>query len=221
MDTRYQAEKAFRQQGQSEKTLKQYKIAVLQELCVKHSIQVDVGGLKHLKKPYINALLTHEPSTVQFMQPTAVEHSHSTVNTFHIPHESTPPVIPTSPQMDMALALTHHQEHIIPTANADPTLDPASRTSEVAIPSKQSYPFNKDVPRKKRKTERYVNDLEHTNEIEYALTLDGGLDLVDLSQKLNLKGCQASQLSAILICVALAMLTIPEGSGPSLLTAMV
>jgi hypothetical protein len=59
MDTRYQAEKAFWQQGQSEKTLKRYKIAVLQELCVKRGIQVDVGGSKRLKKPYIDALLTH------------------------------------------------------------------------------------------------------------------------------------------------------------------
>ena len=76
------------------------------------------------------------------------------------------------------------------------------------IPRKRSYPFNKDVPRKKRKTERYVNvriyvrqkDLEHMNEIECALMPDGGLDLVGLCQKLNLEGCQASWLNVIPIC---------------------
>ena len=57
-----------------------------------------------------------------------------------------------------------------------------------------------DVPRKKRKTEHYVvvriydqrKDLEHTDEIECALMPDGELDLAGLSERLNVKGCQAS-----------------------------
>lgn len=52
------AERALRQQNQSEKTLRRYRIAVLQELCIRHSIQVDVGS-QPLKKPYIDALLAY------------------------------------------------------------------------------------------------------------------------------------------------------------------
>jgi hypothetical protein len=59
MYTIYHAEQVLQQQGQSDKTLKRYSIAVLRELCVKRGIQVDVGGSRHLKKPYIDALLTH------------------------------------------------------------------------------------------------------------------------------------------------------------------
>lgn len=40
-------------------------------------------------------------------------------------------------------------------------------------------------------------DLEHTHEIQCALTPDGRLDLVSLSQKMNLTMCQASRLDAI------------------------
>ena len=59
------------------------------------------------------------------------------------------------------------------------------------------------------------------NEIECALTPDGGLDLVGLSQKLNVKECQASRCNAILI-VALAVLTIfIEGPGRPLFTTVV
>jgi len=44
-------------------------------------------------------------------------------------------------------------------------------------------------------------DLEHTDEIECALTPDGGLDLVALSQELNVKGCQAGRCNVIQIRV--------------------
>ena len=53
------AEQTLQQQIQSEKTLRWYSIAVLKELCVKRRIQVDVGYSRPLKKPYIEALLTH------------------------------------------------------------------------------------------------------------------------------------------------------------------
>jgi hypothetical protein len=59
MHTIYQAEKALREHIQSEKTLKQYSVAVLRELCVKRGIQVDAGDSRRLKRPYIDALLTH------------------------------------------------------------------------------------------------------------------------------------------------------------------
>ena len=53
------SERALRHHIRSEKTLRQYSITVLRELCAKRRIQVDVGCLRPLKKPYIEALLTH------------------------------------------------------------------------------------------------------------------------------------------------------------------
>ena len=58
------------------------------------------------------------------------------------------------------------------------------------------------------KKKRYVvvrvykqrKDLEHTDEIEHPLMPDGGLDLVALSQELNVKGCQASRCNVVRIC---------------------
>jgi len=57
--TIYHAEHALWQHNQTEKTLKWYSIAVLQELCVKWAIQVDLGMSRHLKRLYINALLVY------------------------------------------------------------------------------------------------------------------------------------------------------------------
>jgi len=57
--TIYHAECALWQYNQTEKTLKQYSIAVLRELCVKQAIQVDLGMSRRLKRPYINALLVY------------------------------------------------------------------------------------------------------------------------------------------------------------------
>jgi hypothetical protein len=53
------AEQALRQCRHDEKTLQRYSVAVLQELCAKNSIQVDEGCSRRLKKPYINAILSH------------------------------------------------------------------------------------------------------------------------------------------------------------------
>jgi hypothetical protein len=53
------AEPALWQHDQTEKTLKWYSIAVLRELCVERAIQVDLGVSRHLKRPYINALLVY------------------------------------------------------------------------------------------------------------------------------------------------------------------
>jgi len=55
----YHAERALRQHDQTEKTLKWYSIAVLQELCVKWAIQVDLGMSRRLKRLYIDALLVY------------------------------------------------------------------------------------------------------------------------------------------------------------------
>ncbi len=57
--TIYHTEHALQQHNQTEKTLKQYSIAVLWELCVKRAIQVDLGVSRHLKRPYIDALLVY------------------------------------------------------------------------------------------------------------------------------------------------------------------
>ena len=79
--------------------------------------------------------------------------------------------------------------------------DPVSQPSKSAIPSKRRNPFGRGGPRKKNKTgEGYVDvriyaqrrDLVHTHEIQCALTPDGGLDLVNLSKKLNSERCEAS-----------------------------
>ena len=52
------AEKALRQCGQDEKTFLRYNVAVLEELCAKHGIEVDKGSnSRPLKKPFIKALL--------------------------------------------------------------------------------------------------------------------------------------------------------------------
>lgn len=101
----------------------------------------------------------------------------------------------------MAPASTDHPVHI-PAANAAPISDPASQSSTTAIPRKRPHLFGGDGARKKKKTAGYINvriyaerkDLEHTHEAQCALTPDGGLDLVSLSQKMNLTTCQASGL---------------------------
>lgn len=59
MDAMDHAEQALRQCRQDEKTLQRYSVAVLHELCAKNSIEVDKGGSRPLKKPYINALLEY------------------------------------------------------------------------------------------------------------------------------------------------------------------
>ncbi len=59
MYTIQHAERALRQRDRSEKTLRRYNITVLKELCIQRSIQVDAGGPRPLKKPYIDALLTY------------------------------------------------------------------------------------------------------------------------------------------------------------------
>jgi len=131
-----------------------------------------------------------------------------------------------SPRVDTASALTHDQDPI-PTANAGHTSTIACQSHRIAIPSKQSCPFGKDVPRKKRKKESYVivraykqrKDLEHTDEVECALMPDSDLDLVSISQKLNVRECQASQFNAIPFCGPCLLL--PEGPGRLLFIAMV
>ena len=55
----YHTECTLQQYNQTEKTLKWYSIAVLRELCVKRAIQVDLGGSRRLKRPYIDALLIY------------------------------------------------------------------------------------------------------------------------------------------------------------------
>jgi len=110
--------------------------------------------------------------------------------------------------MNTAPAVTSDLEQT-PAENADCRSSlPTGQSSNIAIPSKRAYPFGKDVPRKKRKKASYVTvrvykqqkDLEHKVEIECALMPDGGLDLVALSQELNIQRCQASQCNVIHIC---------------------
>jgi len=124
------------------------------------------------------------------------EHSPNTMN---IPHEST---LSVSIRMDDStiLASRQHSMHT-PDVNVAPMSDPASQSLNIAIPSKRRNPFGEGGLRKKNKTERYVDvriyaqrrDLEYTHEIQCALTPDGGLNLVSLSQELNLEQCQASK----------------------------
>lgn len=86
-----------------------------------------------------------------------------------------------------------------------PVLDPVCQPSKIVIPSKRRDPFGEGGSRKKMKIERYADvriyaqrkDLEHTYEIQCALTPDGGLDLANLSQKLKLTGCKVSHLTAL------------------------
>jgi len=121
------------------------------------------------------------------------------MDTSNILHGSVPPVILNSHRIDTVSVLTQDRGNI-PDANADPMSALACQSSKIAIPRKRSDPFSKDVPRKRIKTERSIKvriyekptDLRHTDEVEYALTPDGGLDLVALSQRLKLEGCKAS-----------------------------
>ena len=62
-------------------------------------------------------------------------------------------------------------------------------------------------------------DLEHTDEVECALTPDSDLDLVSVSQKLSIRECQASQFNAIPFRGPCSLLL--EGPGRPLFTAMV
>lgn len=145
-----------------------------------------------------------EPSAVQFAPPATQEHLHMAVDTPNISHGTAPPVIPNSPRIGTAPASTDHLVQI-PAANAAPISDPASHSWATAILSKRPYPFSGDGARKKKKTGEYINvriyaerkDLEHTHEIQCALMPDGGLDLVSLSQKMNLTAYQASRLDVI------------------------
>ena len=155
-------------------------------------------------------------STAQLAQRTAAEHSHDSIFS----------VTSNSRRVDTVSALTRDQEPI-PTANAGHTSAIACQSHRIAIPSKRSCPFGKDVPRKRRKKESYVivraykqrKDLEHTDEVECALTPDGDLDLVSVSRKLNARECQASRFNAIPFCGPCSLLL--EGPGRPLFTAMV
>lgn len=121
-----------------------------------------------------------------------------------ISHRTTPSATQDSRGTDAAPALAQRLVHI-PEVNAAPTVDLAPQPSTAAIPSKRPYPFCRDEPRKKKKTGGYVNiriyaerkDVEHTHEVQWALTPDGGLDLVSFSRKMKLPKCQASRLDAI------------------------
>ena len=164
-------------------------------------------------------------STDQFAQPTAVKQSCNTADNFNVPHGPTFQVIPDS---DTAPALTHDLEQI-PAKNVDHTLSPACQSFGITVLSKRSYPLSEDAPRKRRKRGSYMivrtykhrKDLEHTDEIECALTPDGGLDLIGLSQKLNIKGCQASRCNAVPICCVGYAYYIFEGPGRPLFTTVV
>ncbi|KAH9016008.1 hypothetical protein EDB85DRAFT_1898423 [Lactarius pseudohatsudake] len=133
------------------------------------------------------------------------EPSAMAVDTPDISHGTTP-AIPKSPRIDTVPALTGHPAHI-PAANAAPVPEPASQPSTTAIPSKRPYPFGGDKARKrkKKKTGGFINvriyaerkDVDHTHEIQCALTPDGGLNLVSLSRTLNLTACQASRVDVV------------------------
>jgi hypothetical protein len=125
-----------------------------------------------------------EPTTAQLQQPTAAEHLHNAADIIQIPHDPTPSVTSSGPRM----------------LDDTPTSGPACRLSKIAIPTKRRNPFGEGGSRKKLRIERYANvriyaqrkDLEHTHEIQWALTPDGGLDLAGLAHKLKLKGCQVT-----------------------------
>jgi hypothetical protein len=143
------------------------------------------------------------PVTVEIPQPTAAETSHSAIDVVQTLPNSAPPVTYNSPGMDTAPAPASAAQYL--GHNDAPISDSACRLSEIAIPRKRSNPFGGGGPRKKIKTERYVNvriyaqptDLEHTHEIQCALTPDGDLDLAGLSKQLKVKGCDVSHLLVI------------------------
>ncbi|KAI9444424.1 hypothetical protein BJY52DRAFT_1228866 [Lactarius psammicola] len=252
MNTIDHAEQTLWRCRQDERTLRRYNIAILRELCAKNGIEVDEGGSKRLKKPYIKALLSYqrqrgnknieqtglkirlpyflprinkkwtmddaedrsrkrqqdskEPGAVQFAQPTTVEHLPMDVDTPDISHGTTPPVAPNSPRMDTAPALTGHLVHI-PAANAAPISEPASQPSTTTIPNKRPYPFSRDeAKKKKKKTGGYINvriyaerkDVDHTHEIQCALTPDGGLNLASLVDVIPIFGLGAHYLPKVL-----------------------
>jgi hypothetical protein len=141
---------------------------------------------------------SEEPSAIQFAPPTIVEYLPMDVDAADISHET------NNSRLNTASASMDQRVHI-PAAHDAPILDPASQSQATAIPSKRRYPFGRDEARKRKKTGRYIDvriyaerkDLEHTHEIRCALTPDGRLDLVSLSQKMNLTACQASRLDII------------------------
>jgi hypothetical protein len=136
---------------------------------------------------------SQETITVHPPQPTTIENSPSTMN---IPHES---MLAVSIMDDTTMVSRQHSTRV-PEVNVAPMSDPTSQSSKAVIPSKRCNPFGGGGPRKRNKTERYVDvriyaqrrDLEHTHEIQCALTADGGLDLATLSRELNLERCQVS-----------------------------
>ena len=153
-------------------------------------------------------------STAQFALRPAAEDSHDSIF---------PVTSSNSPRVDTASALPQDQDPI-PIANVGHI---ACQSHRIAIPNKRSCPFGKDVPRKRRKKERYVivraykqrKDLEHTDEVECTLTPDSDLDLVSVSRKLNVRECQARRSNAIPLCRPCSLLL--SGPGCPLFTAMV
>ena len=79
------------------------------------------------------------------------------VDTANISHDTVPPVIPNSSQIDRAPALADHVVHIPAAHTASSISDLASQLSTTAIPSKWSYHFGRDEARKKKKTRGYIN----------------------------------------------------------------
>jgi hypothetical protein len=159
------------------------------------------------RDPNLQSYSEEQTRTVQPTLPTATERLHGTVDTSYIPHESMFAVTSNNPRSDTA----PHDQEMIPAAYADSTSTPACQSCEITIPSKRPCPFGEDVPSdvpRKKKRERFIivrvyqrrKDLEHTHEIECALRPDGGLDLVGLSQKLNVNECRVGRFNVIPVC---------------------
>ena len=149
-------------------------------------------------------------STVgDLVRPTATGHSLSQADALYSPQRPTFEVTQNSPRTDAASAPTNEIEQTS-AVNTGGMSTLTRQPSNIVIPSKRSYPCEKDLPtsRKKRKTDGSVTvpvrvyeqrkDLEHTDEVECALTPDGGLDLAGLSERLNGKG-KGFQVSQFII----------------------
>lgn len=164
----------------------------------------DGGRAESTPGPDVGALRDHRQGPRWALHPAAEDS-----------HDSIFPVTSNSPRVDQESIPAGHTSAI------------ACQSHRIAIPSKRSCPFGKDVPRKRRKKESYVivraykqrKDLEHTDEVECALTPDGDLDLVSVSRKLSVRECQASRFNAIPFCGPCSLLL--EGPGRPLFTAMV
>ncbi|KAH8977095.1 hypothetical protein EDB86DRAFT_2838449 [Lactarius hatsudake] len=221
-------EQALRQCRQDERTLLRYNIAVLRELCAKNGIEVDGGSSRPLKKPYIKALLSHSQGSHKNTEQTGLKirlpYFLPPINKKqdHRRRRRQKPKTASEAVRNQALWLWTH-----PTSRTALLLPYRKAIQRIfllqmlllyrnRLPSHRRLQFRANDPtlsggdkarkRKKKKTGGFINvriyaerkDVDHTHEIQCALTPDGGLNLASRVDVVPIFGLSAHCLPKVL-----------------------